>query len=644
VSITAARLQAEVGADTKQFDSGMSHADQRIQQAPSKWATSLKVGAGAALAVGGALVIKGVVGAISSGLTALREDQVVAAQTTAVIRSTGGAAHVTAAQIDALATSIQNTKAVEDQVVAADANLLLTFRAVRNEAGAGNDIFNQSVAVFEDMKRAMPSSSMVQFGKALNDPLKGLTALTKVGVTFDATQTKRIKQFMKEGKVVEAQKVILAEMNKEFKHSGDLYNATDAGQAEQFAFAVEDVQKALAHGLMPAITSVRGALRDFLANPATLSQVGALGDSIASIFSEGNIKTAASVMTTAAGAIGTAIKLFASLPPQVQALAVGALAVKKVTGIGVTDVVGSALKGMNLFQRGGTPANPLYVADTTGALGGGAGLAGGATSMWSKVGKLIGGAFAIVAVAELADAIYPMIAAGGGYQNRVNTGNTLPGDQLSWPWGPKNTPKVDFDLGPFHMANVLGGGSGVPKPGATGSDIGPGSTWAGGHGKQLTATPDPTGLSGRISTALKSTKLSVNAAEMATPLVSAFEQSISPSQRSMSNAMTQLKDMQATYLRQGDTALAASIGRDIAILNQTILNKTWTMAMSIVGSDWYSQPKPKAKATPAPYHPPLVQPKQSPVAVVLSPRLVPNSSRSSSLYGPVNVRNGRAVA
>jgi hypothetical protein len=38
MSITAARLQAEVSADTKAFDSGMSHADQRIQQAPGKWA------------------------------------------------------------------------------------------------------------------------------------------------------------------------------------------------------------------------------------------------------------------------------------------------------------------------------------------------------------------------------------------------------------------------------------------------------------------------------------------------------------------------------------------------------------------------------------------------------------------------------
>ena len=46
-------------------------------------------------------------------------------------------------------------------------------------------------------------------GKALNDPTKGLTALRRVGVTFTKAQIKRIKALQKEGKLYEAQKIIL---------------------------------------------------------------------------------------------------------------------------------------------------------------------------------------------------------------------------------------------------------------------------------------------------------------------------------------------------------------------------------------------------------------------------------------------------
>ena len=56
----------------------------------------------------------------------------------------------------------------------------------------------------------------------------------------------------------------------------------------------------------------------------------------------------------------------------------------------------------------------------------------------------------------------------------------------------------------------------------------------------------------------------------------------------MTAAMVQLKDLQARYVAQGDTVLAASIHSDIAMLNQTLIDKKFTAAMSIVGSDWYN--------------------------------------------------------
>jgi len=407
VSITAARLQAEVGADTKGFDSGMAHADRTIKSAPGKWATALKVGAGAALAVGGALVVRGIAGAIRSGLDSLAEQGVVVAQTNAVIRSTGAAANVTAAQIRDLSNAIETKTTIDDKAVQAGANMLLTFTNVRNEAGAGNDIFNQSLGILADMSTAMGTDmkgGAIQLGKALNDPLKGITALTRVGVTFDAQQKKRIAAYMKEGKVAEAQKIILRELNKEFGGSGAAFAATDAGKAAAFQDAIEGVQQALTGALLPALTRVRVGLTEFLGKPETLAQVGALGDAIGSIFSPGNLSMAANLMTTAAGAIGTAIKLFSALPPEVQALAVGALALKKITGIGPTDIVKSVLGGLDLFKRGGTPANPLFVADVAGGIGGKGVIPGGGKGLMSTLTSapvLIGGAVIAASLAAV---------------------------------------------------------------------------------------------------------------------------------------------------------------------------------------------------------------------------------------------------
>jgi hypothetical protein len=64
--------------------------------------------------------------------------------------------------------------------------MLLTFTKVRNETGKGNKIFDRRrrrhghvVALGQDGK-----NSAIQLGKALNDPIKGVTALRRVGVTL----------------------------------------------------------------------------------------------------------------------------------------------------------------------------------------------------------------------------------------------------------------------------------------------------------------------------------------------------------------------------------------------------------------------------------------------------------------------------
>lgn len=150
------------------------------------------------------------------------------AQTAAVIKSTGGAAGVTAADVSALSEKLGKMAVVDDDVTRSGVNLLLTFTNI------GKDVFPEASQAVVDMTAAMNNGMVtaeglkgttIQVGKALQDPIAGLTALRKVGVSFTDQQKDQIKAMVEAGDVAGAQRMILAELSKEFggsaKASGD---------------------------------------------------------------------------------------------------------------------------------------------------------------------------------------------------------------------------------------------------------------------------------------------------------------------------------------------------------------------------------------------------------------------------------------
>src|SRR5690349_2466006 len=109
--------------------------------------------------IGGALAGVGVTRLLGDALGEAREAQKVGALTTQVIKSTGGAAKVTAQDVGNLATAISNKVGIDDEAIQSGENLLLTFKNVRNEAGKGNDIFNQATKSFVDLAAGMAAAS-----------------------------------------------------------------------------------------------------------------------------------------------------------------------------------------------------------------------------------------------------------------------------------------------------------------------------------------------------------------------------------------------------------------------------------------------------------------------------------------------------
>lgn len=185
------------------------------------------------------------------------------AQTENVIKSTGGAANVTADEISDLTDALAKHNTVEDDSIRKGENMLLTFTNVQNRVGDGNDIFNQATQTMIDMSKALGTDvagGAVQLGKALNDPIAGITALSRVGVTFTEQQKDQIAAMVEAGDVAGAQKVILAELNKEFGGSA----AAQATSAEKARLAWGEFQEELGLRLMPVVERVAGFLAEAL--------------------------------------------------------------------------------------------------------------------------------------------------------------------------------------------------------------------------------------------------------------------------------------------------------------------------------------------------------------------------------------------
>ncbi len=239
----------KVGAET-------GKAADRVHKSFGRVGESLsKVTKFAALAVGGA-ALGGLVAVFKTGVDEQRDFLAGQAQLANGIKTTGGAAHVTVAGLEGLASSIQNMSGQTDDSIVASEKLLLTFTGVRNEVGKGNDVFNQATQASADMAAKMggdASKYAIQLGKALNDPVKGLTALTRVGVSFTTGQKNQIGALVKSGHTLQAQKIILGELNKEFGGSAKAAGQTLPGQLARAKRSFEDISQSVLSALMPVL-------------------------------------------------------------------------------------------------------------------------------------------------------------------------------------------------------------------------------------------------------------------------------------------------------------------------------------------------------------------------------------------------------
>lgn len=216
---------------------------------------------GLAAKLAGPAMLGAVVFAAKSCIDAFNESDAVAAQMSSVLKSTGDISGVTKEQMLQLATSLQSQSKFTDEAIASGENLLLTFTNIRGPivTSATKAIVDMSTAMGTDL-----NSAAIQVGKALNDPINGISALQRVGVTFNDTQKETIKKLVESGKTMEAQKMILAELTTEFGGSASAQAQTFAGKIEilknQFNDAMESVGEFIEQALGPLVDWVMSSM------------------------------------------------------------------------------------------------------------------------------------------------------------------------------------------------------------------------------------------------------------------------------------------------------------------------------------------------------------------------------------------------
>lgn len=185
------------------------------------------------------------------------------AQVETVIKSTGGVAGRTARELQAMASALQGRTLFGDEEILQHVIApLLTFTRIH---GA---VFDRATASVLDYAQALGTdlqSAAIQVGKALNDPIAGISALGEAGVQFTEAQKVQIEALVEAGKMAEAQGHILAELGTQFAGSAIAAAEAGTGWLTQLQNAWGDFGEVVGGILNDTLKPMAPALQDMVA-------------------------------------------------------------------------------------------------------------------------------------------------------------------------------------------------------------------------------------------------------------------------------------------------------------------------------------------------------------------------------------------
>lgn len=207
----------------------------------------------------GSVASAGIV-ALFRGSIGLYDEQARAeAKVAQAIRSTGGAAGFTAEELRKQASALQSVTRFGDERILNDVTAqILTFKNIAGDsfARAQTAALDLSTVLDGDLQ-----SASIMLGKALNDPVRGLSALSRAGATFSDEQQDIIKGLAKTGDIAEAQRLILDEIASAYGGQAEAARTAGAGILDAWSNAWGDVKEIVGKNLLEILPPVVETLK-----------------------------------------------------------------------------------------------------------------------------------------------------------------------------------------------------------------------------------------------------------------------------------------------------------------------------------------------------------------------------------------------
>ncbi len=294
-----ASVSIRFSADLKNFSTSIQNAQRQMQKVGKQMQS---VGKNLTLGLTVPITALGI-----KSVQAFDKQAKAIAQVEAGVKSTGQAAGFATEQLLKMASDLQNKTIFGDEEILFGAtSQLLTFTNIAGEQFERTQLaaLNLATRLDGDLK-----SASIQLGKALNDPVANLSALSRSGIQFSKDQTEVIKQLANTNRLAEAQTIILDELETQYGGAAEAAAMAGTGPFKQLSNVLGDIMEdfgaIISEALLPFISKLKD-LADRFKNldPAikkTIVTVAALAAAIGPVLATMGFMVANIIPAMAAG-------------------------------------------------------------------------------------------------------------------------------------------------------------------------------------------------------------------------------------------------------------------------------------------------------------------------------------------------------
>jgi hypothetical protein len=223
------------------------------EKAVSKFATSSMASfAALGATIAAAFTVKAITDFTLANVKAAAESEEAWAKWEATQRAAGGAIRLTTQALSELSKELMLNTRFGDEAVVEAASLLSIYENLNSEA------FERTIRLAADMASLLGtdlSGATRQLGRALDDPVQGLTQLRRVGIVLNESTKELIKSLQEQGKTAEAQGVLFDVLEKKFDGLAEAMGETTTGQMEKLKNAWGELQEEMGKLVLPTANS-----------------------------------------------------------------------------------------------------------------------------------------------------------------------------------------------------------------------------------------------------------------------------------------------------------------------------------------------------------------------------------------------------